>query len=101
MAITEWQSQDRNESHSISVSAASAIYFSSLLELWVKGESQKTQLPLDVVIGGLSNRLGGGANVSEALLRFQKFLWVSSQRKSAVCVKFTPCRVKLLLQKTA
>lgn len=42
-----------------------ALSFSSLLESWVKNEAQKTQLPMDVVIMDLSNRLGAGSNTVE------------------------------------
>lgn len=42
-----------------------ALSFSSLLESWVKNEAQRTQLPMDVVIMDLSNRLGSGSNTVE------------------------------------
>lgn len=41
------------------------ISFASLLESWVKTEAQKTQLPIDVLITELSNKLGSGSNVVE------------------------------------
>ncbi|WP_055074901.1 hypothetical protein [Pseudanabaena sp. 'Roaring Creek'] len=42
-----------------------SISFSALLEKWVKEEAIKSQMPLDIVITDLSNRLGSGSNVFE------------------------------------
>lgn len=41
------------------------ISFSSLLEFWVKSEAQKSHLPVDIILAGLSNQLGAFASTIE------------------------------------